>query len=159
MTVTLAKSCAKYNNVLKQGWQQQHQHQDLKTRPARKFYLFILFYYTNMSWLICNAMEQLRVQPTLSPTATHWIPPMLALPSTPTNHTRKSLEISTPFTLTFSDFASLPATRNDISSRCRPGSKLLQVSLAYSHETTYWFFLIVYGISFELPVVLIFLLS
>ena len=59
----------------------------------------------------------------------------------------------------FSDFASLPATRNDISSQCWPGGKLLQVSLAYSHEMTYWFFLIVYGISFELPVVLTFLLS
>ena len=56
-----------------------------------------------LSCLICNVMEWLRVWLPLSSTATHWILLMLALPLTPlwpTNRTRKSLEILTPFTST-----------------------------------------------------------
>ena len=56
-----------------------------------------------LSYLICNTTERLRVWLPLSPTATHWMPPTLVLllmPLWPTNRTRKSLEISTLFTLT-----------------------------------------------------------
>ena len=52
---------------------------------------------------ICNAMERLRVWLPILPMATHWISLTSALPLMllwPTNRTRKSLEISTPFMLT-----------------------------------------------------------